>query len=66
MPTTGLVSIKEACALLKISPDTLARWRKSGKIQATNLNGTNLIRIPMSEIDRIIKEGYEEVSDDEF
>lgn len=48
---------KEFREILQISPATLNRWVKSGKVKAVRIsdNDNGHIRIPSSEIDRLMQ-----------
>jgi excisionase family DNA binding protein len=50
-----LLKVKEACAALKIHPNTLRRWEKSGKIKVLRTAGGKR-RIPESEVRRLLIE----------
>jgi putative resolvase len=50
---TRLLSIREACQVLGVTPQTLRRWEKEGKIQCVRTDGGQR-RIPREEAARII------------
>lgn len=57
---------KEFREVLSISAATLNRWVKSGKIQAIRINDANPyseLRIPSSEIDRLLAIGANPTED---
>lgn len=53
-------SVKDACKLLNINPQTLRRWDKSGKIQCIRTQGGQR-RIPKEEIARLLGCSLEEL-----
>ena len=56
-----LYTLFEAANLLRISPSTIRRWWKEGKIKVIRIYG-NKPRITQDEMDRLLKEfvNYEE------
>ena len=46
--------------LFKISPTTFGRWIKEGKIKVIRIGRT--VRVPASEVDRLIEENTEDNS----
>ena len=52
LPAKSYLSCSEAAKILKISPKTIRRWEKNGKIRAIRTQG-NHRRFPVSEIRRI-------------
>jgi len=47
------LTTKEASALLKISRQTLTKWKKRGKIKAKKIFGT--VRYKLSDIEKTMK-----------
>jgi putative resolvase len=47
-----LYSLQEACEFLGVSPSTIRRWEKAGKIRCVKTPGGHR-RVPESEIQRI-------------
>lgn len=56
-----LYTLFEAANLLRISPSTIRRWWKEGKIKVIRIYG-NKPRVTQDEMDRLLKEfaNYEE------
>ena len=56
-----LYTLIEAANLLRISPSTIRRWWKEGKIKVIRIYG-NKPRVTQDEMDRLLKEftNYEE------
>jgi len=53
-----LLTVKEVATRLKMHPETVRIWLRSGRIRGTQLGGTRLgWRIPESEVRRIVTEG---------
>lgn len=59
-----LLTIDEVAAELKLHPDTIRRYIRDKKIKSVRVGGT-AIRIRRSELDRFIREGEEEPSDED-
>ncbi len=53
---------KEVAELLRLSPITLSRWMREGKVKGIHF-GRRRWRIPESEVERLILEGVEEPAD---
>jgi excisionase family DNA binding protein len=53
-----LYSLKEACKFLGVSPSTIRRWEKEGKIKCVRTLGGQR-RVPESEIMRLQSLGRE-------
>jgi excisionase family DNA binding protein len=52
IPTTQLVSVKDAARALALSQESIRLWMRNGKIKSVRL-GSKARRIPSSEIDRL-------------
>ena len=53
-----VLTVKEAAARLKLNPETIRRWIKSGRIRAVSLGSDRAgFRIPASEVARILASG---------
>ena len=58
MPEEEMLTVKEAAARLKLNPETIRRWIKSGRIQAVSLGSDKAgFRIPASEVERQLQPG---------
>jgi excisionase family DNA binding protein len=56
-PVTGrLLSMIDAASLLALKPATLRAWAASGRIEVVHLG--RAVRVPSSEVDRLIVEGF--------
>lgn len=53
MTETKYYSVNEFAALLGVSPNTVHRWIRAGKIKATQAQRWGALRIPASELDRM-------------
>ncbi len=53
-----LLKQKEVIAILGVSPKTLQKWRRNGRIRAVSF-GYRSIRIRQSEVERIEQEGID-------
>jgi len=54
----AILTVREAAARLKLNPETIRRWIKSGRIRAVSLGSDRAgFRIPESEIDRVLRGG---------
>ena len=50
-----VLTVKEAAARLKLNPETIRRWIKSGHIRAVSLGSDRAgFRIPESEVTRLL------------
>lgn len=58
--TDQLYSINEAAKILGVMPSTLRSWRFFGTLSVIRI-GPRLIKVPQSEIDRIISKGREPI-----
>lgn len=56
--TERLYTLKEACEFLGVSPQTIRRWEKAGKIKCVRTPGGQR-RVPESEISRLQTLGSE-------
>jgi excisionase family DNA binding protein len=56
--TERLYNLKEACEFLGVSPQTIRRWEKAGKIRCVRTLGGQR-RVPESEINRLQTLGSE-------
>jgi excisionase family DNA binding protein len=53
-----VLTVKEAAARLKLNPETIRRWIKSGRIRAVSLGSDRAgFRIPESEVLRMLGSG---------
>jgi excisionase family DNA binding protein len=53
-----VLTVKEAAARLKLNPETIRRWIKSGRIRAVSLGSDRAgFRIPESEVRRMLGTG---------
>jgi molybdopterin-binding protein len=50
-PDSGVL-LGDAAKALRVSPDTLRRWERSGKLRTTR-DGANRRRVPRAEIERL-------------
>jgi putative resolvase len=50
--TERLYTLKEACEFLGVSPSTIRRWEKAGKLKCVRTPGGQR-RVPESEINRL-------------
>ena len=48
-----LYTIRDACEILQLNPNTLRKWDREGKIRCVRLSN-NFRRVPESEINRIL------------
>ena len=48
-----LYTIRDACKILQLNPNTLRNWDRKGKIKCIRLSN-NFRRVPESEINRIL------------
>lgn len=64
MPGDQLLTIKEACGRLRVGDDTLLKWRRQGRIKTVKMSG-KFVRIPLSEVERIIAQMTDETVDEE-
>jgi excisionase family DNA binding protein len=46
---------REMAEMLKVSPETIRKWRYEGKFQSVRI-AYKTIRIPVSEVNRLIEE----------
>ncbi len=53
MAETKYYSVNEFAALLSVSPMTVYRWIRAGKIATVQVKRWGAVRIPASEIDRM-------------
>jgi len=51
-----LITLREAAQLLKVTPRTINRWEKEGKVSLVFLPIGNRPRIKISELNRIMNE----------
>ena len=51
----GLVTVKEAAALLNVSPQSLRRWDKLGKLKATRHPMNNYRLYRLTELKKLAK-----------
>ncbi len=51
---TAFVTVRETCALLKVSRQTVYEWMKSGKLKAVKAG--RLVRIRVEDLDSFLKE----------
>jgi excisionase family DNA binding protein len=54
-----LLTVKEVAEKLKVSKRTIHNWIDEGVIRAVKLRDGLAVRIPLSEVERIIKEALE-------
>lgn len=59
-----LLTIEQVAAELQLHPDTIRRYIRQKKLKQTKIAGT-AVRIRRSELDRFIREGEEEPSDED-
>jgi excisionase family DNA binding protein len=52
-----LVTMSEAKRYLNVSYKTIQRWKDNREISVVRL-GKNIVRIPRSEIERVLRDGY--------
>jgi excisionase family DNA binding protein len=58
MPEEEALTVKEAAARLKLNPETVRRWIRSGRIRAVSLGSDKAgFRIPESEVLRLLSVG---------
>lgn len=57
MTKTKLLTIKKAAELLDVTPLTLRRWDKSGRLQAIRVGSRGDRRYEEEKLLRLIKEG---------
>jgi excisionase family DNA binding protein len=57
-----LLTVKEVAEILGISRRTVYNWIDCGVIRAVKVNDTDksAVRIPLSEVERILKEAFED------
>jgi excisionase family DNA binding protein len=65
MQMTILLTIKEACARLNISRSQIRCLIRAGRIRAVPI-GSRGVRIPLSELDRFVSDGMDELAPEEF
>jgi excisionase family DNA binding protein len=53
------LTVQEVAELLRISRRTVYTWIDEGVIRAVKISDKSVVRIPLSEIERIIKEALE-------
>ncbi len=52
----GLVKVREAAQLLGVSVRTLYAWMSGGRVQSVRF-GKRCTRIPMAEVERLMRDG---------
>jgi excisionase family DNA binding protein len=53
--TTDLLTVQEFAAALRLKPSAVRRWIREEKV--TTVHVGRLVRIPASEVDRIVQSG---------
>lgn len=53
--SSSLLTVEEFALALRLKPSAIRRWLREGKVTAIKIG--RLIRIPATEIDRIIAKG---------
>ena len=51
----AMMTVKETADFFGVSPRTVFRWIKSGKLESVKIGG--VVRIKKNEIERVINEG---------
>ena len=59
----SLLNVKEFAALLNVTPACIRRWLLERKIACVKVGG-RLVRIPISERDRIVEDGFRPARED--
>lgn len=61
----NVYTTQEAASILKIAPRTIREWITNGYIKAFKLNPKtkSVLRIPMSEVDRVLRERNGQTTD---
>jgi excisionase family DNA binding protein len=52
-----MLTAAEAAARLRVSPATVRRWVRQGKLRGTSLWKRGRVLVPLSEVERLLREG---------
>lgn len=50
-----LMTISEACEILKVHPNTMRNWDRDGLIKSVRIGKSNMRRFKKSDIEKILK-----------
>jgi excisionase family DNA binding protein len=55
MPTEEFLTVAEVAARLKVDPETVRVWLRSGRLRGTRLSRAAGWRVPESEVEHVLR-----------